>query len=432
MRSKFILQFILGFSCAVIFAPVFALADSPPITMTNSVSLNLRDQDLKNPIGIEKDSEITLDPKFLKQYLGTETPTAEQIQQLLLNPTEVSKSIVTQTAREARTGKTFSDYFFPVIVKNKTGKISTGTMALQAYARDGMISVNVPIDDSPKSNAIRDRIKNLRDQNTSVVPTEAGSVSTCPQCDAATAAQQAAQLAAAISLAARQPSNNLYQKYQAFARDFTTTQGKVTHSNAPAMKRLFIKSMIDKLGIADASAMIEVLTAYGEAPYRKNSSTEIGEMAAIMKVIENRANSKMHYNSRTLRDIGVDVSANRVLTAALADSQFSVWNDFDNNLARIMNFNPDRDPLSVQKMELAFESERMMRNNQIEFIGKMNSDRMYNYHANYVAPRWARSSQRIAAPIVRVKRVDDSGREVAVDVNLANQRGARHIFYAGT
>ena len=111
------------------------------VTFINKSTLNLRDSSLKNPQPIQRDSEISIDPKYLKEHLGSETPSLEQIEQLMLNPTEVSKTIVTQSAPDARTGKAFSDYFFPVIVKDKSGKLSNGTMALQAYNRDGLVNI---------------------------------------------------------------------------------------------------------------------------------------------------------------------------------------------------------------------------------------------------------------------------------------------------
>jgi hypothetical protein len=146
-------------------------------------------------------------------------------------------------------------------------------------------------------------------------------------------------------------------------------------------------------------------------------------LAAIMKVVENRTNAKFSHRSRVLRDIGISESANPRITNILADWQFSAWNDRDNSLARILNFNPEKSDASTrEKMRLSFEAQQKMQDSEITFVGGMNNTRVLHYHANYVTPNWARRSNRIDAALINVD---------GTTVNLSQQSGARHIFYSG-
>ena len=111
---------------------------------------------------------------------------------------------------------------------------------------------------------------------------------------------------------------------------------------------------------------IASLTGFGESPYRNSEATQIAEISAVLKVIENRATSNFRSNSRTLRDIGVSEKLEPRLSTLLADWQFSVWNDKDNRLVRMLNFNPDNaDKLTSKKMALAFEEAEEQRDDSI-------------------------------------------------------------------
>jgi hypothetical protein len=90
----------------------------------------------------------------------------------------------------------------------------------------------------------------------------------------------------------------------------------------------------------------------------------------------------------------------------------------------MLNFNPDRaDIMTKRSLMYAFESQDLIKNGQIKFLGKMNDSRMFHYHANYVNPSWERAANRVSSPIVQVN---------DIQINLAqNRRGPRHIFYAG-
>jgi hypothetical protein len=52
----------------------------------------------------------------------------------------------------------------------------------------------------------------------------------------------------------------------------------------------------------------------------------------------------------------------------------------------------------------------------------MNESDLQHYHANYVAPKWAKPSRRVSPAIIKVD---------GVDVNLGRQHSPTHIFYAG-
>lgn len=400
-------------------------------TFVNTRSIHLRDENLKNPQVVDQNASINIDPEFYKEHLGSETPSLDKIQQLLLNPTEVSSEIVTENAVNSVTGRVFSDYFFPVIIKINNSERVKGRMALQAYNRNGQMDIRNSDGSEIDSNQISGKMKTLKEQSKQVV-TEAGDSKTCPTCETATLKTQVNQISEAITTSVQKNSNSLYLKYQDFTREFLKNNGKITRRDSGSKKRLFIKSLVDKFGVDDATKILASLTGFGEAPDRKSSSAQIAEISAILKVIQNRARVQFRTKSSTLKNIGISTDLNSTLTTILANSQFSVWNDFDNGLIKILNFNPDKaDPLTKRRMAMSFETQSMMESNKIEFLGKMNSDKLYHYHANYVAPNWAERQKRVGAPIVRIKQQNSSGKDEFVDVNLQNQSGARHLFYAG-
>lgn len=406
-------------------SPVCAAGDTGelPFVFINNKTLHLRDNNLANPQVIEIGSKISIDPAFLLEHLGSPTPTQEQVQRLLLNPGEISKDrIVTQRFRDAYNGKMTNDYFFPVMIQTKSGTKKSGKIALQSYNRNGMVELqrtdgsDVTLFQSPQITA---QVKSLIDQNRA---TEAqGPCTTCTKTDPQN--QGLADIAKALDAKAQTSTNPLWAKYQDFAREFSNANKKISRSRGGQFKRLFVKSMIEKFGEKDSGIILAALTGFGEAPYRSSSATQIAEVAAVLKVIENRATNNFRSKSKTLRDIGVSESSDSRLTTVLADWQFSAWNDKDNNLRRILNFNPDTaDEMTKRNMALSFEAQSMMQNGKVEFLGKMNDAKLQHYHASYVNPNWNRASQRVTAPVIKVD---------GVEVDLGKQRGARHIFYTG-
>ena len=184
---------------------------------------------------------------------------------------------------------------------------------------------------------------------------------------------------------------------------------------------LFIKKLIDTFGQEDAATILAALTGFAESPSRASSVSQVAEIAAVLKVIQNRANNNYRTNSRTLRDIGITNAIPR-LSVILADWQFSAWNDRDNMLSRILNLNPESgDTESNRRVAMSFEAQQMMASGQVQFSGGMNNSRLMHYHANYVYPPWARSRAKVSSIVVV--------NGVSVDLNA--QRGARHLFYAG-
>lgn len=396
-----------------------------PFNFINSKVLHLRDSNLGNPQVIEIGSKISIDPKFLLQHLGTETPSQEQVQRLLLNPGEISKDrVVTLRFIDSYTKKPTNDYFFPVSVQVKSGKIKAGKMALHAYNRNGMVELkradgtDVSQFQSPEITA---RMKTLIDQNKADTEAQNG----CSGCAATPPpqTQALADVARSLDAASQSSTNPLWAKYQDFAREFSTANKKISRSQGGHYKRLFVKGLIEKFGEKEAGTMLAALTGFGEAPYRSSSATQIAEIAAVLKVIENRADNKFRNRSRTLRDIGVSENADSRLTTILADWQFSAWNDKDNNLRRILNFNPDTaDTMTKRAMALSFEAQSLMQTGKVEFIGKMNDSKLHHYHANYVNPNWNKANKRVSAPTIKVE---------GIEVDLSKQKGARHIFYSG-
>ncbi|MEQ1722295.1 MAG: hypothetical protein ABL930_03910 [Pseudobdellovibrio sp.] len=410
--------------CLVVTTFSFSVqATDLPFSYSNTKSVHLRNNNLGSPQAIEAGAEITIDPKFLLEMLGSENPTQEQVQRLLLNPGEASKDkVVTQQFRDVNNGKPKNDYFFPVIVKTKTGETKAGKMAFSFYNRTGMLEIKRTDGADPtqfQSSQITAQLRDLIDQNKA---TEAQS---CQQCEAVSnkPTQSIADLARALESSSKDSSNQLWAKYKEFTKEFTAAHRKIKKSDAGQMKRLYIKSLIDKFGQKDAATILAALTAFAEAPYRDNVNAQIAEMSAVLKVVDNRAKSGARGQSRTLKDIGLANGADPLLKAILADWQFSAWNDRDNNLLRILNYTPDRsDAMTNRKMAFAFESQRLMQDGKVEFMGKMNDPKLHHYHANYVNPNWDRAANRVTEPTIKVD---------GVPVDLSKQRGARHVFYAG-
>ena len=172
-----------------------------PFNFINTKTLHLRNSNLGNPQIIEIGSKISIDPKFLIEHLGSATPTQEQVQRLLLNPGEISKDrVVTQQFTDSYTGKPTNDYFFPVIVETKSGKVKSGKMALHAYNRNGMVDLkradgtDVTKYQSPEVTA---QMKSLIDQNKSGTEAQSG----CAGCTGTTQPPTQALAAVAKKLA---------------------------------------------------------------------------------------------------------------------------------------------------------------------------------------------------------------------------------------
>lgn len=436
MDTKAILNIIKITIVLQIIAATLAFANeavdnsSSKVSYTNTRTVRLRDKHLRNPVNVKKGSRISLDPEFLKKVFGTTTPTAEQIQQLMLNPEEASHGkVVTQSFKDTNTGQYKYDYFFPVIVVDEIGKMLKGQMALQAYFRSEFVELDglTIADDNSRvayqSPQTSDRVRSLIKQNRRV--TEAAATDYCTTCSNNPRSgniQDLSNLKDVINTATTSTSTHeLWIKFNDFAREFASNNKHISKSNAGRYKRLYIKSLIEKFGAKDAGIILTALTGYMESPHRQNIDVQIAEIAAVIKVIENRAQNRYKTKSKTLRDIGASQDLDARLSAILADWQFSAWNDKDNSLPRMLNYNPDTaDTTTKRKLAMAFEAQKLMNEGNIEFIGKMNDSHLQHYHANYVSPSWSNSRKRVE-PKVKVN---------GVEIDLSKQRGAKHVFYA--
>lgn len=423
MRLAWLKNSIFVFSLISLLAAGVWAEEIPYYFVTTAPTV-LRNSQLQSPVTVPAGSVIRLDTAFLLANLGTATPTQDQVQRLLLNPGEASHGrIDAQRFYNIGSRRASHDYFFEVSVTRPDGQVSTGNMALQYYSRTGMLNLRRSDGVDPRtaqSSETAEQLQSLQDQNR----TEA---ERCDACDAARLepTRPIADIVHAIEgqSAAASPGANLWAQYQTFARDFTASHRNITRANAGRVKREYVRALIDRFGAATAGRMMTALTAFAEAPHRNGNDTQMAELAAVMKVVENRASSRYSRRSRTLRDIGVSTDTDARLTNILADWQFSAWNDRDNNLRKILSFSPDRsDNLTKRKMELSFEAQYLMNNGRVTFEGRLNDARVRHYHANYVTPNWARSSARINDATVVVN---------GTRVNLSRQRGARHLFYVG-
>lgn len=386
-----------------------------PYTFINRRIIHLRDANLLNPQIVAPNSEISLDPSFLLETFGTQNPSIEQYQRLFLNPGEVSDRIVTQSFIDSYYHDRRSDYFFPVVIRDSSGETRAGKMAIYSYNRHGHVELR----------------QGETPQALSAPPPNAsteGAIKACSDCQTRPlapprSASDLAAVASTVNQSTRNSTHPLWTKYKEFAKEFSEQNRNISGLQAGHYKRLYVKSMIEKFGTRDTGIILAAITGFAEAPYRSNNGTQMAEIAAVLKVIENRTNNSFRRRSRTLSDIGVDENVDLRLSTVLANWQFSVWNDKDNNLVRILNYNPDRaDAQTTRRLALAFEAQNMMNTGKIEFLGQMNDSRLQHYHANYVLPNWAQASRKVGSPIVKVD---------GTEVDLSRQKGSSHVFYAG-
>jgi hypothetical protein len=416
-----LLKLILLFQ--FLFAEV-AFANNLPFHFENSRRIVLRNSNLRAPVLIENGAKISIDSQYLLRTLGTETPTQEQMQRLLLNPGEASNGrIVTESFLNEYTNRRANEYFFPVTITTKSGEVRTGKVALNAYVRMGSVELKRDDGADPKrfqSQRTTEQLQGLVEINR---PTEGQPCDTCATAVPPIDTRPLSEVARSIESSYTSSTNELWNKYITYAREFTAANPNITRARAGYFKRLFIQGLVERYGAAEAGRILAPLTGFAEAPHRSDVETQVAEVAAVIRVMDNRAAVNFRSRSRTLRDIGVSESESPLLTNILADWQFSAWNERDNSLLRMINFNPDTADLSTKrKMMLAFEAQRMMTAGEVQFIGRMNDSRMYHYHANYVNPSWDRASARVAAASVRVN---------GETIDITRQRGARHIFYVG-
>lgn len=368
----------------------------------NNRSVFIRNDDLTNPREVPVNSRITLDPKFVLETFRTNAPTREQIQRLFMNPGEFYGRIDARTFT-ATDGRRYSEYFFPVQVQTPSGESRSGQMSLFTYNRMGYVELSngAPLAAPP-------------------IPTQGGSAA-CTSCTVAPPSNLS-DISAVLNRNSRTSVNPLWERYAEFARNFSRRHSPISKSQAGYYKRRYVKEMVDTFGAQDAGKILTAITGFAESPYRGTRELQMAETAGIIKVINNRANNHYRSRSRTLRDIGVLENADAHLVNVLADWQFSVWNERDNSLQRILNLNPDTaDASTMHRLTSAFDSQHLMTSGQIQFLGRMNDPRLHHYHANYVAPVWASSRNRVDA-LIRVG---------SQSIDIGRQRGASHIFYAG-
>lgn len=411
-------------------APV-QTAGQAPITFTIQESRNIRDERMRISGRAAVGARVSIDPAFLLQHLRSESPTPQQLKDMLYNPMSVAKRFGPKKYFDPDAQRELYEYFFPVRVENPDGTVVMGQMALASVFRSGDGKMDSPAGPAKVVAETEDRevMAPIESRSSSVVEVPVPKI--CEECQASRPRGPLAALADGLGPVIENQSESLWRDYTDFAREFSTKYARGIPTHPHRHKKLFLKELVERFGAETAGRIVQAVTAFGEAPHRDHEAAQLAELAAIIKVIENRATSGSRHNSRALLDIGLN-GADKRLSAALADWQFSVWNESDNSLPRMLAFNPDTvDPLTRRRMYLAFAAQTKMATGQVEFVGAMGRNDMYHYHANYVWPRWSRSGNRVGQALVRVHDVRADGIREVVEVDLNRQRGARHIFYAG-
>jgi hypothetical protein len=433
-RNKFALgwiAFLAAFSIAWDFAPE-PEANKPTgqISFTLKDTRNVRDDRLQLKGRAKAGGKVTIDPKFLLKYFGTETPSIRQLRNLLFDPVSVSKRISPRRYFDPDAKRYLYEYFFPIRVENPDGSVAEGQMALAATFRTGNAKMNIPVEgqvpviteDRETMAIIESRVKIVAEPPVARV---------CEECQKKRSNGPLGDLAEDMAPLIDGAAEGLWNEYVNFAREFSSRNSRAIQQRPHRLKKQFLSELVNRFGAERAGRIAQALTAFGEAPTRDHDAAQLAELAGVTRVIENRAKSGFRHDSRALRDIGL-ADADPRLSASLANWQFSVWNEGDNSLPRMLSFNPDiADPLTKRRMHLAFVAQGKMESGQIEFLGQMARPDVFHYHANYVWPGWSRAGNRVGQALIRVRDVRANGTIEFVDVDLSRQPGARHIFYAG-
>ncbi|MGE3387299.1 MAG: hypothetical protein AB7K41_11270 [Bdellovibrionales bacterium] len=400
-------------------------------------SLNLRDENMKFQSSVRQTSKVAIDADFLKRTLGTHQPTDDQLREFFLNPSSVAPNLEPKRYYDSRAKRWRYDQFVPVHVQNADGNVTSGQMALGAAYRMGAVKMNLPKGAQPTAKEDEREAmaaaENRRQQQLQKEDAETAA-RTCVTCSTTSTSNPLRKFEASAMSLNRYQGGALWDEYTTFATEFRKKhKTRIGRYNNGTYKRLFLKKLIGKFGEAKAALILQAMTAFGEAPTRFDDDVQIGELAAVIKVINNRANNSYYSSeSRILRDIGVQTSKDTRLSVILANSQFSAWNDGDNSLTAMLSFDPNKsDHLTKRRMAFAFAAQQMITENKIEFVGDMAKPDMHHYHANYVWPEWSSSRHRVQQPVVRIVTSVDGEPQETIDVDLSKQKGASHIFYAG-
>jgi hypothetical protein len=229
----------------------------------------------------------------------------------------------------------------------------------------------------------------------------------------------------------------LWKRYEQWSRRFNSLHsGKIRKKNAKYYKQRFLKELIAHFGKKEATAIVTALTLLGEAPVRVAKSNQVAEMAAIVRVIENRARNKFPGKAHDLRDIGIpdskqDPKMRQILARSAKYGAFSAWNASDPNLLRMLKFSSHVNKGDTQKLKVAFETLRLMDEGRIRFGGGLEMKNVMLYHARYLLkrkPKWARSRRPLSKPMVYIL---EANGKVDTSVNLGKYWPSQHIFYPG-
>jgi hypothetical protein len=268
-RLPKVLKLILLFQ--FLFAEI-ALAYNLPFQFENNRKIVLRDSNLRAPTIIEDGAKISIDGQFLLKNLGTETPTQEQLQRLLLNPGEASNGrIVIESFINHYTNRRVNEYFFPVTLTTKTGEVRTGKMALNAYVRMGNVELKRDDGDDPtrfQTERTTEQLKGLVEINR---PTEGQPCDNCSSTAPPIDTRPLSEVARSIESNYTTSTNELWNKYIAYAREFTTANPNITRARAGYYKRLFIQGLVERHGATEAGRILAPITGFAEAPNRRSA-----------------------------------------------------------------------------------------------------------------------------------------------------------------
>lgn len=188
----------------------------------------------------------------------------------------------------------------------------------------------------------------------------------------------------------------------------------------------FLQNLFKEFTLQESGKIVLAMTAFGEAGARETFAKNLGDMGAVVKVIRNRSRGPGAFKRATvLGNLGLEVEAtNADLFAALADYQFSIWND--DYAHRLIGYRP-QDAEALARMEMAFITVGLYFSGKILYGNGLENSDVWHYHNNHVSPNWADDAKKLEQPLVRV--VLDQGKYE--DVFPSSQNDPFHYFYRG-
>jgi hypothetical protein len=427
--------------------------------------------------------KIRLAPEFLQAHFGSDKASPAQVRELLVNPEKFTgfrqNSFYAPNAR-----RDVTDWLYPVEIK-RGDKVIKAKMALRTNIKFNDLKPDCAKEERDRSvPAVREANREAVKETVKETARTEAVVSLPEPCTKCSTAQRIGGFNKwGAELTKELDEDSPWDDYSDYARAFTEKYEKqlgllkseradcerertrlrkehgtcmrersdcgslkypavcsLADRRARNLKSAYVGGMVDRHGTKRAAKILELVTAFGETVNRADVGVQIADIAGVLKVIENRQATRYWGNSKAsiLEENGIDPEEDPRLRVILANRQFSAWNDNNNMLPRMLEFNPSTSDFdSRRRMSLAFVTARKIERNQISYLGGLNSPSVVHYHSTWVSKpdEWT-GAVRLPQAMVQISSLDSSGRIRQSSYNLSDpglfRRGDPHyhVFYA--